>query len=261
MVNSSRSKAGWWFPAAMIVLSVVPVGGGARRLVELGGRAAVTPENARFFAAPVPVVLHITCATLFCVLGAFQFAPGFRRRSPGWHRRAGRLLAGCGLAAALTGLWMTLFYPRVAGDGDLLFIFRLLFGSLMAACVVLAVTAIRRRDVASHRAWMTRGYAIGMGAGTQALVHLLWIPFLGQPGVLARELLLGAGWVINLAGVEWWMRARGAPLQVGRADAELPAKRGGELAGVGVADADGHLGDVEVALQQQAPRLLHPHLP
>ena len=233
----------------MMVLILVPVAAGTRRVVELGSGAAVTPENARFFAVPAPVVVHIVCASLFCVLGAFQFVPTLRRRSPGWHRRAGWVLAGCGAGAAFTGLWMTLFYPRVEGDGDLLFVFRLLFGSLMATSVVLGISAIRRKDVASHRAWMTRGYAVGMGAGTQALVHFLWIPFLGQPGVLARALLLGAGWAINLAVVEAWLRARGGPLQVGRAHAELLAKRGGELARVRVADADGGLAHVEAAVQ------------
>jgi hypothetical protein len=28
---------------------------------------------------------------------------------------------------------------------------------------------IRRSDLSRHRAWMTRGYAIGLAAGTQAL--------------------------------------------------------------------------------------------
>lgn len=264
MAIPSRSRARWWVPAALVVLLAVPIGAGVRRLVELGSGAAVTPDNARYFAAPVPVVLHIVCVTLFCVLGALQFAPAFRRRSPGWHRRAGWLVVGGGLGAALTGVWMTLFYPHVEGDGALLFAFRLLFGSLMAACVVLGVSAIRRKDIASHRAWMLRGYAIALGAGTQAVVHLLWIPFLGQPGVLARALLMGAGWTINLVAAEWWLRARGArlqPLQIGRAHAELLAKRGGELARVRVADPDGGLAHVEPAVQQEAPRLFHPRLP
>ena len=41
----------------------------------------------------------------------------------------------------------------------------------MALAIVLGLAAIRRRDIARHRAWMIRGYAIGLGAGTQALTH------------------------------------------------------------------------------------------
>lgn len=200
------ARRGWLTPAALILLSAVPVTAGAFRLAELTGGAQVTPDNARFFAVPLPVVSHIIGASLFCVLGAFQFVPGFRRRRPGWHRAAGRLLVPCGLIAALSGMWMTLFYPLPAGDGDLLGGFRLLFGSAMIVSIVLAVTAIRRRDIVRHRAWMIRGYAIGQGAGTQVFTNVPWIVIVGTPNEFTRALLMAAGWVINLAIAEWIIR-------------------------------------------------------
>lgn len=69
------------------------------------------------------------------------------------------------------------------------------FGSAMAVCLVLGFAAVRRRDVARHRAWTTRGYAIGMGAGTQAVTLSLWlVAHGGDPlGELTRQLLMGAG--------------------------------------------------------------------
>ena len=129
-VNSS-ARAEWLVIALLIVLSAVPVGAGAVRLAQLTGGAEITPENARFFAAPLPVVLHILSASLFCILGAFQFAPGIRRRRPGRHRAAGRLVVPAGLVAALSGLWLTHFYPPVMGDGPLLYGLRLVVGSAM----------------------------------------------------------------------------------------------------------------------------------
>ncbi|GAA4594618.1 DUF2306 domain-containing protein [Planotetraspora phitsanulokensis] len=206
--TASPTKAGWVVPTALIMLSAVPVVAGAARLTELSGGAAITPENARYFAVPLPVVLHIVSASLYSVLGALQFARGFRRRRPRWHRAAGRLLVPCGIAAGLTGLWMTLFYPRPEGDGDLLAGLRLLFGTAMVVFIALGLAAIRRRDVARHRAWMTRGYAIGVGAGTQALVHVPWVLVAGTPVGVPRALLLGAGWMINLAVAEWVIRRR-----------------------------------------------------
>ena len=68
----------------------------------------------------------------------------------------------CGLLAGLSALWMTLFYPRPVGDGDFLSALRLLFGSAMISSIVLGFTTIRRGDVTRHRAWMMRGYAIGL---------------------------------------------------------------------------------------------------
>jgi uncharacterized membrane protein len=200
----SRNRA-WPAVTALILLSVVPVAAGAFRVLELSTGAEITPANARFFAAPVPVVVHIVSASIFCVVGAFQFVPGIRRRRPGWHRIAGRYLVVLGIAAALSALWMTLFYPRVPGDGDLVFVLRLVFGSAMLLSLVLGLVAVRRGDIVRHRAWMMRGYAIGLGAGTQALTH---VPFLvlGPPDELSRAAAMAAGWVINLAVAEWIIR-------------------------------------------------------
>lgn len=209
MTSSNRSD--WLIPTGLIALSLVPMAGGAVRLLELGRGAAITPDNARFFAAPLSVVLHIVGSVIFCVLGAFQFSPGFRRRHLNWHRVAGRFLVACGLVSALTGLWMTQFHPPAnftgplpaSYDGPALYAIRLIAGSAMAAALVLGVAAVLRRDLASHRAWMIRGYALGLGAGTQVFTHLPWFLFPEIRGELARTLCMGAGWAINAAVAEW----------------------------------------------------------
>ena len=76
-----------------------------------------------------------------------------------------------------------------------------MFGSGMAACIVLGFSAIRQGDVARHRAWMTRAYAIAMAAGTQTFTLAVGPAVFGH-GVLAKDLSLGAAWVINLAVAE-----------------------------------------------------------
>jgi hypothetical protein len=83
---------------------------------------------------------------------------------------------------------------------------RLLFGSAMLVSIVRSIDAIRRRDVTSHGAWMTRAYAIGLGAGTQVLTHVPWFILFGQPSESARAVLMAAAWVINLAVAEWAIR-------------------------------------------------------
>src|SRR5688572_6755238 len=112
------TKSDWLIPAGLIVLSLVPALAGTARLAQLAGGAAVTPENARFFAAPLPVVIHIPAAIVFSILGAFQFSAGFRRRNRKWHRAAGKILIPAGLLVALSGLWMAHFYPWPQGDGS-----------------------------------------------------------------------------------------------------------------------------------------------
>jgi len=203
---SKPNRKEWLVPAGLVFLSLVPVIGGSLRLVELAGGPNIMPEGARFAASPTPVLLHIVSVTLYCLLGAFQFVPQLRQRRPRWHRYSGRILIPAGLIAALSGLWMSQFYDLPASDGTLLYIFRLIFGLGMIASILLGLAAVRRRDIARHRAWMMRAYAIGLGAGTQGFVMLPWILTLGMPGTVARALLMGAGWVINLAVAEWLLR-------------------------------------------------------
>jgi hypothetical protein len=100
---------------------------------------------------------------------------------------------------------MTLIYPYKEGTGDLLYTFRLIFGSAMASSIILGLVAIRRRDVARHRAWMTRAYALALGAGTQAFTVGFGEALFGA-GVVRTDLMMGAGWVINLAVAEWFIR-------------------------------------------------------
>jgi hypothetical protein len=85
---------------------------------------------------------------------------------------------------------------------------RLLFGSGMVFAIIYGFIAIRRGDMIRHRAWMTRAYAIGLGAGTQALTLAAGEMIAGPPSELGNALLMGAAWFINLAVAEWSIRRR-----------------------------------------------------
>jgi hypothetical protein len=100
---------------------------------------------------------------------------------------------------------MMLFYPRQTGTGELSYVFRLAFGSGMAVSIILGFAAIRRGDVTRHRAWMTRAYALALGAGTQVFTQGIGIAVFGKSD-LTNDLSLGAGWAINLAVAEYVIR-------------------------------------------------------
>lgn len=197
----------WMIPAGLVVLALVPTLAGAVRVAELAGDPMVTPANARFVAEPLPVMLHVVGAVIYALLGAFQFAPGFRRRHRRWHRMAGGLLIPAGFLVAGTGLWMTATFPWAVGDGLAVYLERLLFGTMMLVSLILGLDAIRRRAFADHGAWMVRAYAIGMGAGTQVLTHLPWAVLMDAPPDGApRAVMMGLGWVLNLVVAEWVIR-------------------------------------------------------
>lgn len=241
--------AGWPAAAALVALSLIPLTAGALRLVQLAGGPDVMAADDRFAGHPVALVTHIVGATVFALVGALQFVPRFRRRHRGWHRRAGRVLTVAGLAVAGSALWMTLFYAPQPGTGHLLFVFRLVFGPAMAACLVLGFLAIRRRDIPAHRAWMIRAYAIGLAAGTQAFTEGVGGALFGT-GELQGDLAKGAGWAINLAVAEWAVRG---PARRRISRRSLPTQRTGPQPS-GIIDmtstittyvirVEGHLGD------------------
>jgi hypothetical protein len=148
-------------PASLLLLAAVPALGGIYRVLHLSLGGEATPANQRFFDAPTPVVLHGVACALFVFLGAFQFTPG-SRRNPRRHRLRGMLFVPSALVVATTGLWMEAYYELPAYDGDLLSVFRAVFGTAMIATTLLGV----------------------------------------------RALLMGAGWTVNVAFVEWILHRR-----------------------------------------------------
>jgi uncharacterized membrane protein len=200
----AREKSGWQVPFALIILSLIPVISGSLRLIEVAGGPQLMPTNPRLDASPTPVVVHVLGSAIYAIFGALQFSPRLRRRHLNWHRRTGRILVGAGLAVAVSGLWMTLFYSGAPG-GDLLWTIRLLVGSTMAAAIVLGFTAIRRRNIAAHRAWMMRAYALGLGAGTQAFTEGMGEALIST-GDLSKASSMGSGWAINAVVAEWVIR-------------------------------------------------------
>ena len=61
---------------------------------------------------------------------------------------------------------------------------------------------------------MMRAYAIGLAAGTQAFTEGIGGAIFGT-GELRTDLAKGAGWLINLAVAEWFIR-RSGPRMVSR---------------------------------------------
>lgn len=222
-VRASRVR--WLVPVALVVLSLVPVLAGVARLGNLAGGTS-TAENARFFDSPIPVLIHIPAATVYLLPGAFQLAPSLHRGKRGgasWHRIAGRILVPAGLFAALSGLWMAVFYDLPPLDGALLLVFRLVFGSAMVASLALGFLAVRRHDYLRDSQWMSRAYAIGIAQGTIVVVTIPWILLVGPVSEMSRALLIGASWVLSLAVAEYFIHRRAK--ETGRATQRMSPPR------------------------------------
>lgn len=205
----------------LIALGLVPILANTLRRIALSlGNADGSTDNGSH-ALSWPVAVHVITATIFVIVGAFQFSPGLRRRKPAWHRMAGRVLVVVGLLVALSGLWLNQLVSFPAGSGELLYVFRWLAGLGMALCIVVGLAAVRRRDITRHRQWMIRAYALGLGAGTQVFTLGFGEAIFGKT-VLNVALLNSAGWMINLAVAEWAIRRQGPWNPASRETTKVP---------------------------------------
>jgi len=201
MIHLKKSE--WLILMGLLLLSLVPCVGGTFRLIELASGSEFLPENPRIRSAPIPVIIHLVGAIPYCILGVFQFLPSFRKKYPTWHRRSGRMLVGAGILAALSGLWMAHYYAFSDDlQGPLLYVVRLFVGVAMIAFILLGLSAVFKKRIPAHRAWMIRAYALGQGAGTQVLVVIPWLLTSGEPIGFTRDILMTLAWVVNIFAAE-----------------------------------------------------------
>jgi uncharacterized membrane protein len=197
------TRLDWKVPLTLLLLSAIPIAAGIVRLAGLVDDPEVSTENARFVEAPLAVFVHILSASLFCIAGALQFSSRLRQLKATWHKASGRIVVAGGIFAALSGMWMTVTYPIPPElQGGLLYAVRVCVGLAMVLSIFRSVAAVTRGDIARHRAWMIRAYALGQGAGMQVVVLLPWMLVIGKPTVLQRDVLMSLAWLINLVIAE-----------------------------------------------------------
>ena len=207
MIDLNKSE--WSILIGLLLLSFVPCVGGTFRLVELVTSLEFLPKNPRIQSVPLPAVIHIVSSVLYCILGAFQFLRSIRRNYPKWHRLAGLLLVSAGIVSAISGLWMTHYYPLPDHlQGNLLYLIRIFVAFSMTAYILLGLSAAFKKRIAQHQAWMIRAYALGQGAGTQVLIAIPWLLTIGEPSGLTRDILMTAAWMINIVAAEWVINKR-----------------------------------------------------
>lgn len=153
---------------------------------------ALPEDSQRLTAAPVWHFLHVLGGATFGILGPLQFGRVLMRRYGRLHRALGRVFVAAGAMISLSSLGLLWRFPdtySVAMSSG-----RLLFGIALGVALGLAMLAIRKRDIARHRNWMIRAYAIGMGATAVTMVFFPIYAITGEPptGLAADIAFLGA---------------------------------------------------------------------
>jgi hypothetical protein len=78
----------------------------------------------------------------------------------------------------------------------------------MLVTLALAVRALVQRRYATHGAWMTRAYALGVAAGTQAFALIPGSMLYGPDDQTSRVVAMTAAWLVNLGVAELVIRRR-----------------------------------------------------
>jgi len=190
-------------------LGVVVFAVGAYTLLPVG--ALLHPQmRATFEAHSVAVYTHVFASAVALALGPFQFSSRIRARRITVHRWLGRAYLGVGvLLGGLSGLYMSLnAFGGIAA--------RLGFGCLALAWLftgLCAFRAVRARDLASHRRWMVRNFALTFAAVTLRL----YLPVPITAGVAfeaAYPVIAWLCWVPNLVLAElFYNRTRNPSLR------------------------------------------------
>ncbi|MBA2964301.1 MULTISPECIES: DUF2306 domain-containing protein [Ramlibacter] len=99
--------------------------------------------------------LHAACGVLALLTGPFQLVPGVRVHYPRVHRVLGYVYLSTIAIAAPVAIWIAVFHiepaERLASVAQAL---------LWLFTTLAALVAIRATDVATHRLWMARSYAL-----------------------------------------------------------------------------------------------------
>jgi uncharacterized membrane protein len=204
---------GW---LAMIILASFTSLASARYLV--GGALMIPPPlKPNFLGHSLGFYLHIGSGSLALLIGGWQFLPAVRRAGGGLHR----LLGGLYVTACTLGALAALTIAPGTNGGPVAAAGFMTLAILWLATTWRALAAILAGDVAGHRRWIFRSFALTL-AGVTLRLYLpaaLLSPYGFSPTYAAIAWLC---WVPNLIladPVERWTRLRRVSPRASEAEA------------------------------------------
>ncbi len=98
------------------------------------------------------LIPHTISGTYALLAGPLQFSTRFRQRHLQWHRVIGRLYVVAVFVGSFTGIALAAGRPGLPGTS--------MQAAAWMVCTTAAVIAARNRQIAVHRQWMARSYAV-----------------------------------------------------------------------------------------------------
>jgi uncharacterized membrane protein len=220
MKSGSRFPRVLW--SAVIFLALIGTVVAVRRIVYLvsvvvrGYHPTLVSSNpaATQFAAldalfahyPILTLIHIVPGLFFMILGPLQFSATIRARHLGWHRRSGRIFAGCSVVIGISALVMSFGVPAIGGVNQAAA--TTLFATFFLFALCKALWHIRRNEVALHREWMIRTFSVGLAVATIRPIIGIFFATSRLSGLTPREffgIAFWIGFVLHLIAAEAWI--------------------------------------------------------
>jgi uncharacterized membrane protein len=155
---TTRAKFGWGLMTLGVGLLVLF----SLRYFLAGSEAYFPRQEATYKAHELGLLLHIGGMMVAILMGPLQFVRSFRDNHRGVHRGMGKVYFVAGTVGALGGFYMAFYSASDAWSGAG---FALLAIGVLSTNAM-AFAAIRRRDINTHREWVTRSFAFMLAAVT-----------------------------------------------------------------------------------------------
>ncbi len=201
MKKSTSVWIGWVLVGLLIaVLIGFSVG---RSIYTYSGAPPQSNFDARYIEHPLIAGLHMYAGILFLILAPLQFSKKLRANHISMHRILGRILMVCALISGLYGIAALVALPAFGGlatETSGWF-----FGCIFLFSIARAFWCIKNKKIASHREWMIRAFALGLGVGTQRLVLAILMMTTSYGFEQNFGPALWLGFAINMIIAEFWI--------------------------------------------------------
>lgn len=208
MAVSKRATRIVW--AGVLLLILIGVAAVTRRTVVLlfpgtlgtGSSSPAAALDTGFAHRRALTLLHILPGGLFLTLAAVQFMPSVRAKHIRVHRWMGRCLVVLGLIIGVSALVMS-YTMNIGGPNETAA--TTLFAIVFLYSLVKAYRHIRRKEVARHREWMIRAYAVGLGVATTRPIVGMFFAFRRLTPHEFFGIAFWLGFTITLLVAEAWV--------------------------------------------------------
>jgi hypothetical protein len=162
--------------------------------------------DGKFAANRLLTLWHVVPGGIFLLFAPLQFSTWIRTRYLRLHRWSGRLLLPAVVVSVLPGMYFGILMPY-GGPTEAVMIAAA--GGLLMIAVWRGFVAIRRRQLARHREWMIRVFAVVIAISTVRVIGLPVDVALTPEGIrppTVFTLALWTAWIITLSAAELWIR-------------------------------------------------------